>query len=74
VEAGGGGMKNLAELTADFCRSCEREIRNKTIEEYPIEQIIRTFESLGKMPMFWGYYEYKGKEYTIEIIVKEKQK
>jgi hypothetical protein len=67
-------MKNLAELATDVCGSCEGEIRNKAIEEYPIEQIIRTFESLEKSPMFWGSYKHKGKEYTIEIIVKECEK
>jgi hypothetical protein len=73
-------MKTLAERAAVICEACKSQAvshaEDKAIEEYPVNQILWAFEnrSFGKSPMFWGYYEYKGKKYSIEIIVKETEK
>jgi hypothetical protein len=68
-------MKNMAELAAGICEACRREMENKAVEDYPVKQILQAYEHLlVKRPMFWGRYEYKGKEYGIEITVKEYKK
>jgi hypothetical protein len=65
-------MKSLVEMISGICDRCKKETAQKTIDEYPVTQILWYYENRGlHSPMYLGTYEYNGKKYRIDISVRE---